>query len=154
MQLECLEEAVEIAMKMIRSFVFVGVAAVCAACATQPPRTVSALPQPPTARQILQPLAKSPSGDYPGYQRIVVDGQTRYCRQNPTTDPETGSRVVCLTDAQLRTEHLLAQQQLRLQEAQSRQDWTRSPTPNLDSQAAAVQLQQSAANLPSYVGPR
>ena len=111
-------------MKTIRTLVFVVIPVVCAACATQQSRTISALPEPPTA-QDMQRFQRSPNGDYPGYQRVVVDGQEQFCRQ-ATRGSLSESRVVCLTEAQLRTEHLLAQeqaQQLQRQLQQSEELW-------------------------------
>ncbi len=134
-------------MKTITRFVFVLVAAVLTACATQPPRTLSALPDPPSARQIQGSLWKSSSGDYPGYQRILVDGQERYCRQNPGMSRHAESRLVCLTEAQVRTEHMLAQQS-QLRQAVEFENATRPPTPNIDNLQAAVQAAQILADQP------
>jgi hypothetical protein len=136
-------------MKTVSSLVCVAVVAACAGCATAPPRTLSALPDPPTERQMLQPLKKTASGDFPGYQRIVVDNETLYCRQNSKTNAQTGSRVVCLTEAQLRNEHLLA-----LRAAAQREieivDNERAPTPNVDNVYNANQAQGFIADQPHY----
>ena len=99
-------------MKTIRTFVFVVIPVVCAACAIQQPRTISALPEPSKWQEDLQQLQRLPNGNYPGYQRIMVNGQERLCRQT-TSDSRSGSRVVCLTEAQLRTEHLQAWDQVQ-----------------------------------------
>lgn len=120
-------------MKMINGFIVLAIASACVGCATQPPRTLSALPD-------TQPSSKA------YYQRIVEDGQVRYCRTVPVR-ANTESRVVCLTEAQLQAEQLQQLSQARLVE-----DGVRPPTPNLDSRQAAIQLQQSAANIPGYVG--
>jgi hypothetical protein len=98
-------------MKTIRTFVFVVIPVVCAACATQQPRTISALPEPQTAQDVQQ-LQRLPDGNYLGYQRIMANGQDRFCRQT-TSDSLSGSRVVCLTEAQVRTEQLLARDQVQ-----------------------------------------
>ncbi len=135
-------------MKAINGLVYLAIAGACTGCATPSPRTVSALPDPPSAVQVLQPLMKTPSGDYIGYQRIVVDGQQRYCRQNLTKNPQTESRVVCITEAQLRTEHLLAQERAQLRQTQLLQGASRPPTPNREAQQASMQLMQNAANIP------
>ena len=138
-------------MGTIRSFAFAGAAAALAACATQPSRTLPALPDPPAALQLQQPLVKTPSGDYPDYQRIVVDGQELYCRQNQTKNPRTDSKVTCLTEAQLQTEHLLALQ-AQVRRTLVFETATRPPTPNLNSVQAGVQAQQNFANLPAQYG--
>jgi hypothetical protein len=111
-------------MKTIRAFVFVVIPVICAACATQQPRTISALPEPPTA-QGLQQLQRLPNGNYPGYQRIMVNGQEQFCRQT-TRSSQSESRVACLTEAQLRTGRLLALEQedlLQRQLQQSQELW-------------------------------
>ena len=136
-------------MKMINGFIILAVAAACAGCATQPSRTLSALPDAATARQTLRPPVKSASGDYAGYQRIVVDGQERYCRKNEAANSLTESKVVCVTESQLRTDYLLAQQARLTRE--NNFDYS-APTPNLNSLQTGVQLQQAAANMPGYVG--
>lgn len=70
----------------------------------------------------MQQLQRLPDGNYPGYERIVVNGQERFCRQVPRgLLPE--SRVLCLTEPELELEtaHLLAREQalqLQLQELQ------------------------------------
>jgi hypothetical protein len=104
-------------MKTIRTFVFVVIPVVCAACASERPRTISALPEPPT-EQDLQYLQRLPDGNYPGYQRIMVNGQERFCRQVPRgLLPE--SRVLCLTEPELRTVRLLALVQAPAQQPSS-----------------------------------
>jgi hypothetical protein len=119
----------ESGMKTIRTFVFVVIPVVCAACATQQPRTISALPEPPTAQE-MQQLKRLPNGSYPGYQRIMVYGQEQFCRQAApdgvvrdstclhvrtyeitTRVSLSESRVVCLTEAELRIEHVVALKQ-------------------------------------------
>ena len=96
-------------MKAIRTFVFVVIPVACAACATQQPRTISALPEPPTVQDRLQ-FQRLPTGNYPGYQRIVVNGLEQFCRQT-SRDLLSEGRVICLTEAELRTVHLLALEQ-------------------------------------------
>jgi hypothetical protein len=153
--------AMESGMKTITSFVFVVVAAACAGCATNEPatsfaapRTLAALPQPQiySAAQ-LNALRKTPGGNYPGYQHIVADGQNLYCRKNRTTDSNTETTVICLTEAQIWTEQLRAQvsaleRAQQLASAQE-QDLRRSGTQQLESQEAALQqLQNVAVNYP------
>jgi hypothetical protein len=118
-------------MKTIRAFVFGLIPVVCAACATQQPRTISAFPDPPTVRD-LQLLQRLPNGNYLGYQRIVVNGQEQFCRQSVRNWLSDG-RVFCLTEAELRTDHLLA-----LEQAQT------APQPS-----AADGGQPMIANIPS-----
>ena len=143
-------------MKTVMGFIFVVLAAVCAACATEASRTLPALPDPPSALQIQQSLEKTPSGDYPGYQRIVADGHERYCRRN--LNPLADDKVVCVTEAQVRIEHFQAQQALQAQQSQLAQaqmlkDATRPPTPNIDARQNAMQMQQSANTMPGqYMG--
>ena len=103
-------------MKTIRTFVFAVIPVMCAACATQPPRTISALPELPTA-QDLQQFQRLPNGNYPGYQRIVVNGQEKFCRQT-LTGSLSESRVFCLTETQLGTERLVALDRVQLLQLQ------------------------------------
>ena len=157
-------------MKAIRTFLFVVIPLVCAACATQHPRTISALPEPPTARD-LQQFQRLPNGNYPGYQRIMVNGQEQFCRQKSgffvngavqdvsgglraltdavaTRDGLSESRVVCLTEAQVRTERLLALEQAQLLQRQLQQQqalwYLNSGWPTTDMNA-----QQMVANVPA-----
>ena len=147
-------------MKTIRTFVFVVVPVLCAACASESSHTLPAFPAPPTARDIEQPLEKTAEGTYPGYERIVVDGQELYCRQTAVVDSQTGSKVACMTEAEVRSEHqlaqmkaqLLAQERSQARQSQNFETGSRPPTPNIDNQASAMQLQQSVANVPMYSG--
>ena len=145
-------------MKTITSCVLVVVAAASAACATHEPATSSAashtlpaLPQPQTYSPAqLTALRKTPGGNYPGYQRIMVDGQTRYCRRSRVTGSNTESKVVCVTEAQIWSEQLRAQQLASVIEDDSR----RSGTAQIENQEAARQLIQNiAANNPVTVVP-
>ena len=61
-------------MKTISGFILLVSAAACAGCATVTP--------PPT-------LASHPDHYYPGYQRVLVDGQERFCY---TTGSGTSAR--------------------------------------------------------------
>jgi hypothetical protein len=107
--------AMESGMKTIASFVLVAVAAVCTACAAHP----------------------GSSPDYPGYKRVMLDGQERYCY---ATGSGTERKAVCFTRVQV--------QQAQLRQAQLLQNGTSPPTPNLDAQQAGLQLQQSVGNIP------
>jgi hypothetical protein len=157
----------ESGMTTITGFVFVMVAAACAACATHGPatsstaRTLPALPQPQiySASQ-LAALRRTPGGNYPGYQRIRVDGQAHYCRKNRATGSDTESTVVCITEAQIWAEQLrvqeLASAQERAQELASaqEQDLRRSGTQQIENQEASrQQLQSIAVNNPVTVVP-
>jgi hypothetical protein len=139
-------------MKTITSCIFVVVAAACAGCATHEPatsgttgRTLPALPQPQTySAATLAALRKTPGGTYPGYQRIVADGRNLYCRKNFATESNTEGKVICLTEAQLWTEQLRAQE--RAQElANIQQDQRNSGTQQIQSQEGWRQLAQSNA---------
>jgi hypothetical protein len=146
----------ESGMKTITSCVVVAVAAACAGCATHAPAisgtapgTVPALPvaHAYSAAQLAE-LRKTPGGEYPGYQRILVDGQTRYCRKNLATDSATDRPVICLTEAQLWAEQLRAQE---LASAQA-EDRRRDATQQLESQEAwRQQAQNIAVNNPVTV---
>jgi hypothetical protein len=114
-------------MKTFGGLILLVIAAACEGCATQ--RTLPS-----------HPVAES-GGSFPGYQRVLVDGQERYCYAVRT---DTERKAVCATAAQLEAE----QQHL----ARSVQYGSRPLTPNVDAQYAGVQLQQSAADLPGYVG--
>ena len=114
-------------MKTFSALMLLAVAAACVGCATE--RTLPS-----------HPVAES-GGSFPGYQRVLVDGQERYCYAVRT---DTERKAVCATAAQLEAE------QLRL--ARSVEYGSRPLTPNVDAQYAGVQLQQSAANIPGYVG--
>lgn len=143
-------------MKTITSFVFVVIAAAGAACATHEPttsstapRTIPALPQPQTySKAQLAALRKTPGGNYPGYQHIVVDGQNLYCRKNLATDSNAERSVRCLTEAQLWAEQLRAQELANAQE----QDLRRSGTEQIENQEAwRQQAQNIAVNNPVTV---
>jgi hypothetical protein len=157
-------------MKTITSLVFVVVAAACAACATHEPatsstapRTLPALPVPQTyTPSQLAALRRTPGGDYPGYQRIVIDdGQTRYCRR-ATADSQSDSGVVCLREAQLWAEQLIAQRQRLVAQEQKQlaavaqlnalQDQSRtSGTTQLESQEnSQAQVQSNMVNMPMH----
>jgi hypothetical protein len=112
---------------MINGFLILAIAAACAGCATE--RTIPS-----------HPLAQA-GGSFPGYQRVMVDGQERYCY---AVRSGTERKAVCATAAQLEAE----QQRL----ARTVEYGSRPLTPNVDAQYAGVQLQQSAANIPGYVG--
>jgi hypothetical protein len=150
----------ESGMKTIRSFVFVTVAAACAGCATHEPgssgttaHTLPAFPQPQTySAAQLAALRKTPGGDYPGYQRIVVDGQARYCRRNLATGLglNAESKVICITEAQVWAEQQRAQLLASAQQEQLR----RSGTEQLESQEAwRQQAQSNAVNNPMTAMP-
>ena len=72
-----------------------------------PPRTLPSHPEE-------QPAATAPSaapvkkqiGDYLGYQRIVINGQERYCRNDKATGSRTQRTAVCLTKDQVKAEQL------------------------------------------------
>ncbi len=86
-------------MSQVSRFVILAITGSLAACATQAPApaTVPAIPAvaaaPTPTEKVTVPY---------GYTTVVVDGETRYCRN----DMDTGSRVartkVCLTAAQLK----------------------------------------------------
>ena len=114
-------------MKSFSGLILLVVAAASAGCATE-----RSLPS--------HPVAES-GRSFPGYQRVLVDGQERYCYAVRT---ETERKAVCATAAQLEAE----QQRL----ARSVEYGSRPFTPNVDAQYTGVQLQQNAANIPGYVG--
>jgi hypothetical protein len=117
-------------MKTIAAFIVLMSATACAVCAAQSPATSSAptasatpendtvpprtLPShPPEAESTAaKPAAQSKTygGAYTGYQRVVSNGQERYCRNDVATGSHTERKAVCLTEAQVRIEQLKAQQ--------------------------------------------
>jgi len=104
-------------MKTFGPLLLAAVTSICAACVTHP----------------------GMSPDYPGYKRVLVNGQERYCY---ATGSGTERKAVCFTQVQV--------QQAQLRQAQMLENGTRPPTPNLDAQQAGLQLQQSAADLPQH----
>ena len=72
-----------------------------------PPRTLPSHPeeQPAATAPPAAPV-KQQIGDYLGYQRIVVNGQERYCRNDKATGSRTQRTAVCLTQAQVKAEQL------------------------------------------------
>jgi hypothetical protein len=86
-------------MRHINRFVILGGAAALAACATQAPAPAT-VPALPVTAAVPAPTEKV-TIPY-GYQKVVMNGEERYCRN----DVDTGSRVartkVCLTAAQLK----------------------------------------------------
>ena len=152
-------------MKPITSFALVAVAASLAACATRkpaastaPPRTVPALPEARTySAAQLAALQAAPGGEYPGYQRIMVEGQVRYCRKNLATGSPTESMAICLTEAGLWAEQrraLLEQARAQADEllrAGNIQLQNNDGTIQLQNQESWRQLVQSAAvNMPVH----
>lgn len=116
-------------MKTITGFVFLMGAMACAVCAAQTPATSSApvsaaapesdsvpprtLPSHPDAQSTPSPPAAAPKGHggaYAGYQRVVSNGQERYCRNDVATGSHTERKAVCLTEAQVRLQELKTQQ--------------------------------------------
>ena len=116
-------------MKTITGFVFLTVAAACAVCTAQTPAPSSApaaaaaptedavpprtLPSHPDAQtDASQPAAppKGYGGAYTGYQRVVSNGQERYCRNDVATGSHTERKAVCLTEAQVRLQQIKTQQ--------------------------------------------
>ena len=97
-------------MKTITGFIFLVTAAACAACATREPPTLPSHPEAQATASELGALVKKPGDNYPGYQRIVVDGQERYCRNDLATGSHTERKAVCLTEAQVKAEQLRAQE--------------------------------------------
>jgi hypothetical protein len=101
-------------MKPIARFAFLMGATACAVCTAQtpavPPRTLPSHPEEQSATtQPVEPVKKQ-LGDYAGYQRIVVNGQERYCRNDKATGSRTERTGVCLTAAQVRAEQLRVQE--------------------------------------------
>ena len=118
-------------MKTITGFVFLTVAAACAVCIAQtpaassapvttaaptedavPPRTLPSHPDPNAPSVASQPAAPSKGygGAYAGYQRVVSNGQERYCRNDVATGSHTERKAVCLTEAQVRLQQIKTQQ--------------------------------------------
>jgi hypothetical protein len=85
-------------MREVKSCLILAGAAVLVACATQAPEPAT-LPAHPVAASAATPTEKLKIPE--GYEREVVNGEVRYCRD----DVDTGSRLahtkVCLTAAQL-----------------------------------------------------
>jgi len=40
-----------------------------------------------------------------GYRRVVVDGQEKFCRNDPMTDSRVQSAVICLTREEIENQH-------------------------------------------------
>jgi len=97
-------------MKTITGFIFLVAAAVCTACATQESATLPSHPEGQATAAQRSAFEKKPGDNYPGYQRIVVNGQERYCRNDLATGSHTERKAVCLTEAQMKAEQLRAQE--------------------------------------------
>ena len=99
-------------MKTLTGFILlIGIAACSASAAdTVPPRTLPSHPEPQSATSESAATSKEYGGAYAGYQRIVSNGQERYCRNDVATGSRTERKAVCLTAAQMRIEQLKAQQ--------------------------------------------
>jgi hypothetical protein len=107
-------------MKLITQFAFLMCATACAVCTAQTPATSPAPAVPPRTlpshpeEQSVTPKPAGPVkkqlGDYAGYQRIVVNGQERYCRNDKATGSRTERTGVCLTASQVQAEQLRVQE--------------------------------------------
>jgi hypothetical protein len=97
-------------MKTITGLILLVVAGACTACATQEPPTLPSHPEGQAVAPQIGALEKKPGDNYPGYQRIVVNGQERYCRNDMATGSHTERKAICLTQAQVKAEQLRAQE--------------------------------------------
>jgi hypothetical protein len=119
-------------MKTITGFVFLMGATAFAVCAAQTPAPSSApvaavvpaaesvpprtLPSHPDVQSAAAQPAAPPTGHggaYAGYQRVVSNGQERYCRNDVATGSHTERKAVCLTESQVRLQELKTQQFLQ-----------------------------------------
>lgn len=95
-------------MRHISTFVILSGAALLAACASQPPAPATAS----GAHQAVAPATGAAAQQFPGYRRVVSNGQELFCRY----EMMTGSNIkqeTCLTRYQLETQQKDAQQQLQ-----------------------------------------
>lgn len=137
-------------MKTLPGFIFLmGACAVCAAqtpatssapaasteapatsaasdSASVPPRTLPSHPETTPAAAQPTAAAKNQNGAYPGYRRVVVNGQELYCRNDLATGSHTKRTPACGTLAQVQAEQMAAR---NLLDEMIRRDATVLPPP-------------------------
>jgi hypothetical protein len=91
-----------------RNFVMLAGAAALVACATEAPQTATAPVASHAPATVATSAAAAPAAsDAPkskvpyGYQKVVMDGEIKYCRNDLVTGSRTERTKVCLTEEQL-----------------------------------------------------